>query len=96
LNRTYFRTIKSHVTLKKKICFLYGIKKKQFKKIETENKIILTTEKDGVRLAKFETELKDLPVFVFPVKHKIMFGEEELFEERIKKFIGSYHSTQNN
>ncbi|MEO6220665.1 MAG: tetraacyldisaccharide 4'-kinase [Ginsengibacter sp.] len=70
--------------------------KKQFEKIESENKIILTTEKDGVRLAKFEAELKDMPVFVFPVKHKIMFGQEEEFEERIKKFIGSYPKFQNN
>ena len=68
--------------------------KKQFEKIESENKIILTTEKDGVRLAKFETELKDMPVFVFPVKHKIMFGEEKLFEERIKKFIRYYQLPQ--
>src|ERR1700709_512727 len=31
--------------------------KQQFEKIESANKIILTTEKDGVRLVKFETEL---------------------------------------
>ena len=70
--------------------------KKQFEKIESQNKIILTTEKDGVRLAKFETELKDIPIFVFPVKHKIMFGEEKLFEERVKKFISSYPTPQQN
>jgi len=64
--------------------------KKQFKKIMLPNKIILTTEKDGVRLAKFEPELKDMPVFVFPVEHRIMFGEEKIFEERIKKFMDSY------
>src|SRR6185312_4873831 len=44
--------------------------KKQFSKIESSNKIILTTEKDGVRLAKYESELKDLPVFVLPIRHK--------------------------
>lgn len=70
--------------------------KKQFEKIESENKIILTTEKDGVRLAKFEAELRDLPVFVFPVKHKIMFGEEKLFEERIKNFISDYQTPRPN
>ena len=68
--------------------------KKQFEKIESENKIILTTEKDSVRLAKFETELKDMPVFVLPVKHKIMFGEEKLFEETVKKFIDHYQAPQ--
>jgi tetraacyldisaccharide 4'-kinase len=69
--------------------------KKQFAKIESQNKIVLTTEKDGVRLAKFETELKDMPVFALPVKHKIMFGEEKIFEERIKKFIGLFQTPQN-
>ena len=68
--------------------------KKQFEKIQSKNKIILTTEKDGVRLAKFEPELKDLPIFVFPVKHKIMFGEEKLFEERVKTFINNYKTPQ--
>lgn len=64
--------------------------KKQFEKIDSEDKIILTTEKDGVRLAKFENELRDLPVFVFPIRHKIMFGEEEKFSEIIHEFIETY------
>ncbi|MEP6616883.1 MAG: tetraacyldisaccharide 4'-kinase [Ginsengibacter sp.] len=64
--------------------------KTQFENIEGENKMILTTEKDGVRLAKFENELKDLPVFIFPIKHKIMFGAEEEFEKIILDFIASY------
>ncbi len=64
--------------------------KKQFAEIESENKIILTTEKDGVRLAKFENELKDLPVFVFPIRHKILFGEENKFNSLVLNFIKSY------
>jgi tetraacyldisaccharide 4'-kinase len=64
--------------------------KEQFEKIAAENKIILTTEKDGVRLAKFENELKDLPVYVFPIRHKILFGEEEKFHEIVSEFIKTY------
>lgn len=64
--------------------------KNQFKKIETENKIILTTEKDGVRLAKFENELKDLPVYVFPIRHKILFSEEERFNNIVSNYIKRY------
>lgn len=64
--------------------------KNQFDNIESENKIILTTEKDGVRLAKFENELKDLPVYIFPIKHKIMFGQEQAFENIILEFIANY------
>ena len=70
--------------------------KKQFEKIESPDKIILTTEKDGVRLAKFENELKDLPVFVFPIKHKIMFGEEEKFSEIIHEFIDAFKKDEIN
>ena len=66
--------------------------KEQFEKIDTENKIILTTEKDGVRLAKFENELKDLPVYIFPIRNKILFGEEEQLNEKIISFIETYKS----
>ena len=38
--------------------------------------MILTTEKDGVRLEKFESELKQLPVYVLPMTHQFLFGEE--------------------
>jgi len=68
--------------------------KKQFSKIENKNKIILTTEKDGVRLAKFEKELADLPVYVFPIAHKFLFGEETEFEKQVTDFVESF-STQN-
>lgn len=64
----------------------------QFEKLDDGNKIILTTEKDGVRLAKFENELIDLPVYVFPIRHKILFGEEELFHEKVISFIETYKS----
>lgn len=64
--------------------------KLQFEKLDTENKIILTTEKDGVRLAKFETELKNLPVYVFPIRHKILFGEEDIFDSQVLSFVESY------
>lgn len=70
--------------------------KKQFAKIETPNKIILTTEKDGVRLAKFENELSALPIYVFPIKHKIMFGDEEKFSKLIKEFVSSYNQEPDN
>jgi tetraacyldisaccharide 4'-kinase len=64
--------------------------KEEFEKMDTENKIILTTEKDGVRLAKFEAELKDLPIYVFPIRHKILFGEEDQFGRIILDFVSKY------
>jgi tetraacyldisaccharide 4'-kinase len=72
--------------------------KKQFSKIESGNKIILTTEKDGVRLAKYENELKDLPVYILPMRHKFLFGEEEKFDAKVISFIEGFgqnsHLTQ--
>ena len=64
--------------------------KTQFEKIDAHNKIILTTEKDGVRLAKFEAELKDLPVYVFPIRHKILFGEEDQLNSIVTEFVKQY------
>ena len=66
--------------------------KSRFSKIDAQNKIILTTEKDGVRLAKFERELKDLPVYVFPIRHKFLFGEEDQFDHQVLSFVESYQS----
>ncbi len=64
--------------------------KKQYEKLDSENKIILTTEKDGVRLAKFENELKELPIYVFPIKHKILFGEDAQLNFLVSTFIKRY------
>ena len=64
--------------------------KKQFKKIQSENKIILTTEKDGVRLTKFENELKDFPLYVLPIEHAFMFNEGEQFNKIVIDFIDSF------
>jgi tetraacyldisaccharide 4'-kinase len=64
--------------------------KKQFEKIQSADKIILTTEKDGVRLKKFENELKDLPVFVLPIRHSFLFNEAEKFNHLVTGFINSF------
>ena len=63
---------------------------KQFSAIENKNKIILTTEKDGVRLAKFQKELEHLPIYVFPMAHKFLFNEQTNFENEVTTFIESF------
>jgi tetraacyldisaccharide 4'-kinase len=62
----------------------------KFEGIEASEKIILTTEKDAVRLDKFGTELAGLPVYVIPVRHKFLFGESEKFNNRIESFIKNF------
>lgn len=69
--------------------------KKQFSKIESANKIILTTEKDGVRLAKYGNELKDLPVYILPMRHKFLFSEEDKFDATIISFVERFNKPGN-
>ncbi len=64
--------------------------KKRFSKIGSNQKIIITTEKDAVRLMKFQTELQDLPLFVLPIQHKILFQEETKFRDAISTFIKTF------
>lgn len=64
--------------------------REHFEKLEGSSKIIITTEKDAVRLHKFEEQLITLPLFVLPVKPKFLFGEEEKFNTLIRQFISSY------
>ena len=64
--------------------------KKHFEKIENVNKIILTTEKDGVRLMKFEEQLKDYPVYVLPIEHSFLFNESTIFDKMVTTYITSF------
>jgi tetraacyldisaccharide 4'-kinase len=64
--------------------------KKQFEKISSTNKIIITTEKDAVRLTKFEKELIDLPIFVLPIKQHFLFNDAQKFNDIITGFISNF------
>lgn len=64
--------------------------KTQFEKNKTANKIILTTEKDAVRLQKFGEELSDLPVYVLPIQQKFLFDEGTNFDNQIIDFIETF------
>jgi tetraacyldisaccharide 4'-kinase len=60
---------------------------KKFSTIGADKKIIITTEKDAVRLLKFSDQLTQLPLYVLPVKHKFLFDEGGQFDEKIVDFI---------
>lgn len=64
--------------------------KQIFEKIKTNRKLILTTEKDAVRLIKFSDELKDIPLYVLPVKHKFLFDDTDVFNNRIIDFVKNF------
>jgi tetraacyldisaccharide 4'-kinase len=68
--------------------------RKKFRQIESPEKIILTTEKDAVRLVKFNSELVDLPLYVIPVRHHFLFGEAEKFNELVIEFIRNFRQAE--
>ena len=65
--------------------------KSHFKKIKADSKVVLTTEKDAVRLEKFEQELKDFPIYVIPIEHQFLFNEAEQFNSSISRFIKTFN-----
>jgi tetraacyldisaccharide 4'-kinase len=64
---------------------------KRFNNIQHEDKIILTTEKDAVRLMKFNHELKDMPVYVMPITVQFLLDGESRFQNLISKFITNFN-----
>jgi tetraacyldisaccharide 4'-kinase len=60
------------------------------KKINTENKLIITTEKDAVRfkeISNIGTYLKNF-MFYIPVEVEFLKGEKQEFDNTIKKYAG--------
>jgi tetraacyldisaccharide 4'-kinase len=51
---------------------------------------MLTTEKDAMRLLKFEAELVNLPFYVMPIEHKFLFGEGTMFDTLATDFIKNF------
>lgn len=60
---------------------------KKFAAINADHKIILTTEKDAVRLSKFDDQLKNLPFYVIPIEMQFLFNEGNDFNNLIITFI---------
>jgi tetraacyldisaccharide 4'-kinase len=65
--------------------------KKRFESIDTSNKIMLTTEKDAVRLVKFNLAINELSLFVLPIRHNFLFGEADRFNETVTSFIRHFN-----
>ena len=64
--------------------------KSRFEKLESKNKIILTTEKDAVRLQKFEQEIDGIPFYAIPITHEFMFEGKNAFDTGIVKFVANF------
>lgn len=62
---------------------------KVFHNHSNERKLILTTEKDAMRLEIHKETLRanNIPVYILPAKVKFHFGEKDIFEDDIRKFL---------
>jgi tetraacyldisaccharide 4'-kinase len=52
-----------------------------------ERSVILTTEKDAMRLRAFAPVLTNIPVYAIPVRHIFLFNGEEPFKKKIISFV---------
>lgn len=68
--------------------------KQHFEKLNSANKVILTTEKDAVRLEKFVNELKDFPIYVVPIEHAFLFNQAGKFDDAVKAFIKKFNTSK--
>lgn len=64
--------------------------KKKWDSLHSNNKILLTTEKDAVRLIKFREELSGLPLFIIPVRHEFLFDGDHAFNNSVVDFITNF------
>ena len=69
--------------------------KRKWTGMGAQKKIILTTEKDAVRLLKFRSEINGIPFYVIPVKHRFLFGDETAFSQRLHHFILNFKQPLN-
>lgn len=71
------------------------LKKFEVFSVNKSTKLILTTEKDAVRLTKFKEELAGLPIYVIPITHEFLFGDEDVFLKDIRTFIKLFKPIDN-
>lgn len=57
-----------------------------FTEMDGTHKIIITTEKDAMRLSSYAQQLKDLPIFVLPIEVDFK-GKTEEFNEKIVSYV---------
>lgn len=67
--------------------------KTEFGKMMSSHKIIITTEKDAVRLSKFKSELMEFPIYVIPIQHRFLFNEGDVFNRTIVDFVEENKNT---
>lgn len=68
----------------------------RFSSVAATDKIILTTEKDAVKLSNFKDILMGLPVYVLPIQHAFLFDEQSKFDATILNFVKKFSAKEVN
>ncbi len=66
----------------------------KFNESVKENGLIITTEKDAMRLLKFKQQLEPLPFYVIPIRHSFLFDEGTAFDNSVTEYIQNFSSNQ--
>lgn len=64
--------------------------RKRFDAMQSTNKILMTTEKDAVRLLKFEPSMSGYPLYVIPMQVEFLHGCGARFSNFITTFITGF------
>ena len=67
---------------------------KRFDSLQANNKIILTTEKDAMRLIKFGQGVSDVPVYVLPIEIEFLFNDAQRFMDMVTDYINTFSAKQ--
>lgn len=66
----------------------------RFRQIKDDHKMIVTTEKDAVRLIKFKDRIAHLPLYVLPISVSFLFGQENEFKSLIHAYPKDFYKIQ--
>ena len=58
--------------------------------MDAEEKFMLTTEKDAMRLIKFNDTLRNLPWYVLPIEHGFLFNGAAEFDAAVIDFVKNF------
>lgn len=66
----------------------------RYRQIIDDQKMIITTEKDAVRLIKFKDRISHLPFYVLPISVSFLFGQEDEFKSLIRSYPQRFYELQ--
>lgn len=66
----------------------------RFEMLSEDSRILLTTEKDAVRLIKFKDKIATMPFYVMPISVDFLFDDEKEFCKVLSNYPSSFYTAQ--